>query len=143
VGAEGAEEEERAGEGGGGSPRTPGGFVRDREENCHLERRLLAVYEELYRCPYCDTKNYVLEGLYEVLQSHGEEVGPAWPIVLALIKGVAQDEEEQHVRQAFMCVQLVRNDLLSGNFFSVVFATCSSCVTTSSQASTHSEESHL
>jgi len=48
-----------------------------------------------------------------VLQSHGEEVGPAWPIVLALIKGVAQDEEEQHVRQAFMCVQLVRNDLLS------------------------------
>jgi len=78
-----------------------------------LERRLLAVYEELYRCPYSDTKNYVLEGLYEVLQSHGEEVGPAWPIVLALIKGVAQDEEEHHVRQAFMCVQLVRNDLLS------------------------------
>ena len=48
-----------------------------------------------------------------MLQSHGEEVGPAWPIVLALLKGVAQDEEEQHVRQAFMCVQLVRNDLLS------------------------------
>ena len=48
-----------------------------------------------------------------MLQSHGEEGGPAWPIVLALLKGVAQDEEEHHVRQAFMCVQLVRNDLLS------------------------------
>jgi len=97
----GGNEQEGAGAGGGaaGSPRTPGGFARDQEEDFDLERRLLAVYEELYRCPYSDTKNYVLEGLYEVLQSHGEEVGPAWPIVLALIKGVAQDEEEHHVRQ--------------------------------------------
>ena len=87
--------------------------MRDEGENYDVERRLLGVYEELYRCPYSDTRNYVLEGLYQVLQSHGEEVGPAWPIVLALVKGVAQDEEEHHVRQAFMCVQLVRNDLLS------------------------------
>lgn len=45
-----------------------------------------------YRCNYEDTKAYVLEGLYEVLQSCGEEVGPAWPLVLAMLKGVAQDE---------------------------------------------------
>jgi len=51
------------GGGGGGSPKTPGGFVRDDSENCDLERRLLGVYEELYRCPYSDTKNYVLEGV--------------------------------------------------------------------------------
>jgi len=71
----------------------------------------LRVYTHTYWYVY--TYTYIFAGLYQVLQSHGEEVGPAWPIVLALIKGVAQDEEEQHVRQAFMCVQLVRNDLLS------------------------------
>ena len=108
-------EELESGTEGTGGAKTPHGFVRmDSDEDAFdLERRLLAVYEELYRCPYSDTKNYVLEGMYQVLQSHGEQVGPAWPIVLALLKGVAQDDEEAHVRQAFMCVQLVRNDLVS------------------------------
>jgi hypothetical protein len=30
-------------------PQTPGGFVRDDSEGVDIERRLLAVYEELYR----------------------------------------------------------------------------------------------
>ena len=90
------------------------------ENEFDMERRLLAVFEELYRCQFIDTKNYVLDGLYTVLQACGEQVGPAWPMILALLKGVAQDKEAQQqdkeaqqIKRAFMCVQLVRNDLLS------------------------------
>ena len=90
------------------------------DQEFDLERRLLSVFEELYRCQYIDTKNYVLDGLYTVLQSCGEQVGPAWPMILAMLKGVAQDKEAQiqdkeaqQVKRAFMCVQLIRNDLLS------------------------------
>ncbi len=90
------------------------------EQEFDMERRLLAVYEELYRSQFVDTKNYVLDGLYTVLQSCGEQVGPAWPMILALLKGVAQDKEAQQqdkeaqqVKRAFMCIQLIRNDLLS------------------------------
>lgn len=78
-----------------------------------MERRLLSAYEELSRCQWADTKNNVLDGLYEVLQSCGEEVKAAWPMVLAMLKGVAQDMEAQQVQQAFMCLQLIRNDFLS------------------------------
>mmetsp|Transcript_50642 Transcript_50642/g.158224 ORF Transcript_50642/g.158224 Transcript_50642/m.158224 type:complete len:1222 (-) Transcript_50642:93-3758(-) len=95
------------------TPQSPAPGHHDDPANFDMERRILAVYEELYRSPWADTKNYVLEGLYQLLLSCGEDVGPAWPLVLALLKGVAQDQEEQQVRQAFMCVQLVRNDFLS------------------------------
>ena len=49
-------------------PKTPLGFVTvaTGADQFDLERRLLAVYEVLYRCPFNDTRNYVLEGLYQV-----------------------------------------------------------------------------
>ena len=31
-------------------------------------------FDELYRCPYSDTRDAVLQGLYEVLQCCGDEV---------------------------------------------------------------------
>eukprot|EP00960_Hanusia_phi_P070517 767327-Hanusia_phi.AAC.4 len=77
------------------SPQSPAPAHQDDPANFDMERRVLAVYEELYRSPWADTKNYVLEGLYQLLLSCGEDIGPAWPLVLALLKGVAQDQEEQ------------------------------------------------
>jgi hypothetical protein len=100
--------------------RCSGDFDGSTEHEFDMERRLLSIFEELYRCQYVDTKNYVLDGLYTVLQACGEQVGPAWPMILAMLKGVAQDKESQsqdkeaqQIKRAFMCVQLVRNDLLS------------------------------
>jgi len=37
---------------------------------------------------YTYTNTYIYTGLYQVPQSHGGKVKPAWPIVLVLIKGV-------------------------------------------------------
>jgi hypothetical protein len=36
------------------------------EADLDLERRLLATFDELYRCPYADVRDAVLQGLYEV-----------------------------------------------------------------------------
>jgi hypothetical protein len=68
------------------------------------KRRLLTAYDTLYQSEFKDSKKSVLEGLKVTLRDLAAELDDGYPIVLGLLKRIADEGDVEQMRNAFPCL---------------------------------------
>nr|XP_032810106.1 protein MON2 homolog isoform X2 [Petromyzon marinus] len=81
-------------------------------ENQRLQAMLLLPLRELSSITHGDIRQKQLECMLQLLESKGESLGPGWPLLLAVIGAIRNDQGESLIRTAFQCLQLVVTDFL-------------------------------
>ncbi|XP_028305076.1 protein MON2 homolog isoform X2 [Gouania willdenowi] len=81
-------------------------------QNQRLQLLLLNPLKELSNVLHADIRQKQLESVLQILQSQGDCLGPGWPLVLAVIGAIRNDQGESLIRTAFQCLQLVVTDFL-------------------------------
>uniref|UniRef100_A0A3P9HX81 Protein MON2 homolog n=1 Tax=Oryzias latipes TaxID=8090 RepID=A0A3P9HX81_ORYLA len=81
-------------------------------QNQRLQLLLLNPLRELSNVLHADIRQKQLECVLQILQSHGDGLGPGWPLVLGVIGAIRNDQGESLIRTAFQCLQLVVTDFL-------------------------------
>uniref|UniRef100_A0A087Y5F1 Protein MON2 homolog n=1 Tax=Poecilia formosa TaxID=48698 RepID=A0A087Y5F1_POEFO len=81
-------------------------------QNQRLQLLLLNPLKELSNVLHADIRQKQLECVLQILQSQGDSLGPAWPLVLGVIGAIRNDQGESLIRTAFQCLQLVVTDFL-------------------------------
>lgn len=72
----------------------------------------MGAYENLFSCPYGDTKSYVLDGMHQLLQECGKHIGGAWPSLLAQLKSVPLESEGPQTNLAHACLKTISDTLM-------------------------------
>uniref|UniRef100_A0A8C7ZLI8 Protein MON2 homolog n=1 Tax=Oryzias sinensis TaxID=183150 RepID=A0A8C7ZLI8_9TELE len=89
-------------------------YKHDPPLNLLLSKMLLLLnpLRELSNVLHADIRQKQLECVLQILQSHGDGLGPGWPLVLGVIGAIRNDQGESLIRTAFQCLQLVVTDFL-------------------------------
>ncbi|KAH3731517.1 MON2 protein [Pelomyxa schiedti] len=69
------------------------------------------IIDDLTRSPYVDTCQLVLKSLFKIIESSGQVLHDGWPLVLAIL-GTVAEQNEKYIATAFSSVHLISSDFL-------------------------------
>eukprot|EP01114_Cavostelium_apophysatum_P016981 TRINITY_DN4944_c0_g1_i2.p1 TRINITY_DN4944_c0_g1~~TRINITY_DN4944_c0_g1_i2.p1 ORF type:complete len:1482 (+),score=384.90 TRINITY_DN4944_c0_g1_i2:202-4647(+) len=77
-----------------------------------LEKEFLETLAQLSRSQFPECREKSLQVLFKILRTSGQSLTKGWPVVLAIVTGVAMSDDKAHVGVAFKSVQMICNDFL-------------------------------
>eukprot|EP00026_Physarum_polycephalum_P000282 Phypoly_transcript_00282.p1 GENE.Phypoly_transcript_00282~~Phypoly_transcript_00282.p1 ORF type:complete len:1756 (+),score=269.99 Phypoly_transcript_00282:745-5268(+) len=78
-----------------------------------MQVKMLEALTELSKNSYNDVKDKTLNAVDTLLQSSGQTLNSGWPLLLTILKRVAENNDKLFIPTAFKCVQLICTDFLS------------------------------
>eukprot|EP01119_Soliformovum_irregulare_P017651 TRINITY_DN5270_c0_g2_i3.p1 TRINITY_DN5270_c0_g2~~TRINITY_DN5270_c0_g2_i3.p1 ORF type:complete len:1456 (-),score=501.24 TRINITY_DN5270_c0_g2_i3:3-4370(-) len=78
-----------------------------------MQTEFLETLETLAKSQFPEVREKSLQTLYQILQSTGQDLTKAWPLVLSLIMTTAVNGDRHHIPIAFKSAQLICSDFLS------------------------------